>query len=118
VEPLAGGPVRLERSDAGRPPANVELAVFRVAQEALTNAIKHGKPPIAVRYDVRADGRVTLAVDDAGPGIGSAAVEEAPGQGHFGLSNMQQRAEQIGALLDVRRWPAGGTRVALEWRPT
>ena len=117
VEPLAGGPVRLERSDETRPPANVELAVFRVAQEALTNAIKHGRPPIAVRYDVRADGRVTLAVDDAGPGIGSAAVEEAPAEGHFGLANMQQRAEQIGALLDVRRWPAGGTRVALEWRP-
>ena len=117
VEPLAGGPVKLERSDATRPPANVELAVFRVAQEALTNAIKHGRPPIAVRYDVRADGRVTLAIDDAGEGIGSEAAEEAPKEGHFGLVNMQQRAEQIGALLDVRRWPAGGTRVALEWRP-
>ena len=117
VEPLAGGSVKLERSDETRPPANVELAVFRVAQEALTNAIKHGKPPIAVRYDVRSDGRVTLAIDDAGDGIGSEAAAEAPHQGHFGLLNMQQRAEQIGALLDVRRWPAGGTRVALEWRP-
>jgi len=117
VEPLAGGPVKLERSDETRPPANVELAIFRVAQEALTNAIKHGKPPIAVRYDVRADGRVTLAIDDAGIGIGDEAAEEAPRQGHFGLANMEQRAEQIGALLDVRRWPAGGTRVALEWRP-
>jgi signal transduction histidine kinase len=117
VEPLAGGPVKLERSDETRPPANVELAVFRVAQEALTNAIKHGKPPIAVRYDVRTDGRVTLAIDDAGEGIGSEATDEAPKEGHFGLVNMQQRAEQIGALLDVRRWPAGGTRVALEWRP-
>jgi signal transduction histidine kinase len=117
VEPLAGGQVKLERSDETRPPANVELAVFRVAQEALTNAIKHGRPPIAVRYDVRADGRVTLAIDDAGAGIGDAAAEDAPRQGHFGLANMQQRAEQIGALLDVRRWPAGGTRVALEWRP-
>ena len=117
VEPLAGGPVKLERSDETRPPANVELAVFRVAQEALTNAIKHGKPPIAVRYDVRTDGRVTLAIDDAGVGIGDEDAEEAPRQGHFGLANMQQRAEQIGALLDVRRWPSGGTRVALEWRP-
>ena len=117
VEPLAGGPVKLERSDETRPPANVELAVFRVAQEALANAIKHGRPPIAVRYDVRSDGRVTLAIDDAGEGIGSEAAEEAPKAGHFGLVNMQQRAEQIGALLDVRRWPAGGTRVALEWRP-
>jgi signal transduction histidine kinase len=117
VEPLAGGPVRLDRSDDARPPANVELAVFRVAQEALTNAIKHGKPPIAVRYDVRTDGRVTLAIDDAGDGIASEAAEDAPQAGHFGLVNMQQRAEQIGALLDVRRWPSGGTRVALEWRP-
>jgi len=117
VEPLAGGPVKLERSDATRPPANVELAVFRVAQEALNNAIKHGRAPISVRYDVRSDGRVTLAVDDAGEGIGPDAAEEAPRSGHFGLANMQQRAEQIGALLDVRRWPAGGTRVALEWRP-
>jgi signal transduction histidine kinase len=117
VEPLAGGPVKLERSDAGRPPANVELAVFRVAQEALANAIKHGRPPIAVHYDVRTDGRVTLAIDDAGPGIPETAADEAPREGHFGLANMQQRAEQIGALLDVRRWPAGGTRVALEWRP-
>ena len=117
VEPLAGGQVKLERSDETRPPANVELAVFRVAQEAINNAIKHGKPPIAVRYDVNADGRVTLAIDDAGAGIGENAAEEAPGEGHFGLANMQQRAEQIGGLLDVRRWPAGGTRVALEWRP-
>ena len=117
MEPLAGGPVRLERTDASRPPANVELAVFRVAQEALANAIRHGNPPIAVRYDVNAEGRVTLAIDDAGGGIGEHAAEEAPKEGHFGLLNMQQRAEQIGALLDVRRWPAGGTRVALEWRP-
>jgi signal transduction histidine kinase len=117
VQPLACGSVKLERSDETRPPANVELAIFRVAQEALTNAIKHGRPPIAVRYDVRTDGRVTLAIDDAGEGIGSNAAEEAPGAGHFGLANMQQRAEQIGALLDIRRWPAGGTRVALEWRP-
>lgn len=117
LEPLAGGPVRLERSDASRPPANVELAVFRVAQEALANAVKHGRTPIQVRYDVSADGRVTLAIDDAGSGIEKKAAEEAPRQGHFGLLNMQQRAEQIGALLDVRRWPAGGTRVALEWRP-
>jgi signal transduction histidine kinase len=61
---------------------------------------------------------VTLAIDDAGEGIPPEASEEAPLAGHFGLANMQQRAEQIGALLDVRRWPAGGTRVALEWRPS
>ena len=39
------------------------------------------------------------------------------GMAIFGLLNMAQRADQIGAILDIRRWPAGGTHVALDWRP-
>jgi signal transduction histidine kinase len=116
IERLAGGEVRLERSDGTRPPANVELAFFRVAQEALANAVKHGRPPIVVRYASSQSG-VSLSIDDAGPGIAMGAGEEAERSGHFGLLNMEQRAEAIGAILDVRRWPTGGTHVALEWRP-
>jgi signal transduction histidine kinase len=115
IERLAGGEVRLERSDATRPPADVELAFFRVAQEALSNAVKHGQPPILVRYATN-DRGASLSIDDAGPGIAPDAGEGADHAGHFGLLNMQQRAEAIGAILDVRRWPAGGTHVALEWR--
>ena len=115
IERLAGGEVRLERADGARPPADVELAFFRVAQEALANAVKHGRPPIVVRYTSTTSG-VSLSIDDAGPGISSDAGEEAERSGHLGLLNMQQRAEAIGAILDVRRWPAGGTHVALEWR--
>jgi signal transduction histidine kinase len=117
VEPLAGGSVQLERADATRPPSNVELAVFRVAQEAVSNAVRHGSAPITVRYHVTDAGRVSLSVEDAGPGIDLQQAEAAQQAGHFGLANMQQRAEQIGGLLDVRRWPGGGTHVALEWRP-
>jgi signal transduction histidine kinase len=116
IERLAGGEVRLERADGTRPPPEVELAVFRVAQEALANAVKHGRPPIVVRYRAT-ESSVSLSIDDAGPGIEPEAAERATAGGHFGLLNMQQRAEQIGAILDVRRWPAGGTHVALEWRP-
>jgi signal transduction histidine kinase len=117
VEPLAGGEVRLERVDAARPPSNVELAVFRVAQEAVSNAVRHGSAPITVRYHVTDAGRVSLSVEDAGPGIDLEQAEAAQQAGHFGLANMQQRAEQIGALLNVRRWPGGGTHVGLEWKP-
>jgi signal transduction histidine kinase len=116
---LSGGDVRLERSDAVRPPGEVELAFFRVAQEALANAVRHGRPPVVVRYWTSPSG-ASLSVDDAGPGIndaGGAAKVGMGDQGHFGMVNMRQRAEQIGALLDVRRWPGGGTRVTLEWRP-
>jgi signal transduction histidine kinase len=115
IERLAGGEVRLERSDGSRPPPDVELAIFRIAQEALSNAVKHGRPPIVVRYATSEHG-ASLSIDDAGPGIEPDAGESVEGSGHFGLLNMQQRAEAIGAILDVRRWPAGGTHVALDWR--
>jgi len=116
IERLAGGEVRLEKADGTRPPPEVELAFFRVAQEALGNAVKHGKPPIVVRYHSTEAG-ASLSVDDAGPGIEPDAPQRAEEAGRFGLLNMQQRAEGIGAILDVRRWPGGGTHVALEWRP-
>jgi signal transduction histidine kinase len=111
---LVGGEVRLERGDQVRPPADVELAFFRVAQEALSNAVRHGRPPIVVRYWTSASG-ASLSIDDAGGGFDPVRLGD-PGEGHFGLLNMRQRAEQIGALLDIRRWPSGGTQVALEWR--
>jgi signal transduction histidine kinase len=116
IERLAGGEVRLERSDDTRHSPDVELAIFRVAQEALANAVKHGSPPIVVRYRSTPAG-ISLAIDDAGPGITDQAPADAERAGRFGLLNMAQRAEQIGAILDIKRWPTGGTHVALEWRP-
>lgn len=115
IERLAGGEVRLERGDQVRPPAEVELAFFRVAQEALSNAVRHGRPPIVVRYWTSQSG-ASLSIDDSGSGVNPARAAASHEEGHFGLLNMRQRAEQIGALLDVRSRPAGGTQVALEWR--
>jgi signal transduction histidine kinase len=115
MERLSGGPVRLERVGEARLPPDVELAFFRIAQEALGNAVKHGKAPITIRYHAT-DGAASLAVDDAGPGIEREAADQPEGTGQFGILNMRQRAEQIGALLDIRRWPSGGTHVSLEWR--
>jgi signal transduction histidine kinase len=117
LERVTPGRITLEHNDGSRLPADVELAIFRVAQEALGNAVRHGAPPIVVRFSV-VSGRASLSVDDAGPGIGSDAMGAAQQAGHFGLLNMQQRAEQVGALLDIRAWPSGGTHVGLEWRPT
>ena len=116
VSRVSGTPVALERHDPVRPPPDVELTVFRVAQEALSNAVRHGQPPVVVRYRTSASG-ASLTIDDAGPGIDRRAADRAPRDGHFGLLNMAQRADQVGAILDIRRWPAGGTHVALDWRP-
>lgn len=117
LERVAPGRITLEQNDGARLPPEVELAIFRVAQEALGNAVRHGSPPIVVRFQAAGD-RASLSIDDAGPGIGSDPGEAAQQNGRFGLLNMQQRAEQVGALLDIRRWPTGGTHVGLEWRAT
>ncbi|HXX61979.1 MAG TPA: ATP-binding protein [Candidatus Sulfotelmatobacter sp.] len=114
VQRLSGNRIELVRDDVARPPAEVELALFRVAQEALANAVRHGRPPIRVAY--RADaGFASLSVEDAGPGIELASTARAVEAGRFGLLGMQQRAEQVGARLDLHRRPEGGTEVSLEW---
>jgi signal transduction histidine kinase len=115
VATAAGEEVRLERTDPARPPAGVELAVFRIAQEALSNAVKHGGPPILVRYTT-SPSAASLSVDDAGSGLDVGRVRVEPQPGHYGLASMQQRAELIGALLSIRAWPGGGTRVSLDWK--
>jgi signal transduction histidine kinase len=113
---LAPESITLDRSAAeeSRLPADVELAVFRIAQEALSNAVKHGEPPIVVRYRARTDG-VELTVDDHGSGIPAGAAELAERSGRMGLMNMTQRAEAIGARLQIGRKPEGGTRVSFIW---
>lgn len=117
VGETSGHEVRLEREDEGRPPAAVELAVFRVAQEALANAVAHGAPPVVVRYAAATD-RATLSISDQGVGIPPDAPASAPRSGHYGLLNMRQRAEQIGARIEVRRPPSGGTLIGLTWAST
>ena len=115
VQRLSGDRIDLVRGDVARPPAEVELALFRVAQEALANAVRHGRPPIRVSY--RADAEfAALTVEDAGPGIDLGSGADSRHEGRFGLLGMQQRAEQVGARLDLRRRPEGGTQVSLEWR--
>jgi two-component system NarL family sensor kinase len=107
--------VELDRAtDESRLPADVELAVFRIAQEALSNAVRHGEPPVVVRYRADAD-RVELTVEDNGSGIPGGAAELAERTGHMGLMNMTQRAEAVGAALQIGRRSEGGTRVALTW---
>jgi two-component system sensor histidine kinase UhpB len=111
------GPVALDRlEDERRLPTEPELAFFRVAQEAISNAVRHGAPPISVRY--RGGGTwAELEVDDSGSGVPASAAETAERSGHLGLMSMRQRAESIAADLNVGRRPGGGTRVSMVWDP-
>ncbi len=112
----SGAVVRLEHTTAVRPPPPVELAAYRVAQEALVNALKHGAAPITVRYQATIDG-IALSVDDSGPGLDPEATMRAERAGRLGLASMGQRAEAIGARLTLGARPGGGTHVGLAWTP-
>jgi signal transduction histidine kinase len=81
------------------------LALFRVAQEALTNVHRHSKSPsVAIRL-FEQDGAVILEVEDAGHGIfeggASGRVTDAATLG-VGLAGMRERMRQLGGVLSVR----------------
>ncbi len=85
-------------------PQEVALCLYRVAQEALHNAIKHGgATTISVHLQGTSD-RLALTITDDGRGFDV----EAAGGG-LGLISMQERVEQIGGTLQIRSRPGGGT---------
>ncbi|HEX2181337.1 MAG TPA: ATP-binding protein [Rubrobacteraceae bacterium] len=95
-------------------PAAVEVAAYRIAQEAMTNAVRHaGASRCQVRFDLdEGAGLLRLEISDDGRGIG-----EDRGVG-VGLSSMRERAEELGGTCVVEPVPGGGTRVRAElpWR--
>jgi signal transduction histidine kinase len=91
----------------------MEREVLGIAQEALTNAVRHSRARrIAVQAgSVRGLGlRVSVADDGRG-------FAEERSNGGFGLTSMQERAERIGAALTVVTAPRAGTEVVLAWEP-
>jgi two-component system nitrate/nitrite sensor histidine kinase NarX len=92
-------------------PPDVRVAVYRIAQQALSNATRHAGPSsIALRLKVGPEG-VELDIRDDGCGFDLAGVRP----GHFGLSTMRERADGIGATLSVDSAPGIGTQVAVSW---
>jgi signal transduction histidine kinase len=90
-------------------PHDVQGQLFRIAQEALANALKHAEAQhIQVRLCYEG-GRVRLSVADDGRGFDQGSAQGAQA-GHFGLVGMRERAERIGSLaIDSR--PGAGTRI-------
>ena len=93
----------------------VALAVFRITQEALNNAIQHADASeIAVRLTQYPD-RLRLTVTDDGKGItGSVESSRFVTRGHFGLAGMRERAAMVGGKLDLQTAVDYGTVVILE----
>jgi signal transduction histidine kinase len=101
-----------------RPSRAVERAAFRVALLAVDNAVRHAQGA-AIHLGVRVERkRVSLQIDDDGPGL-SAAPHGSPGPTageHRGLMDLRAEAEAVGASVEVGPRPGQpGTRVAFDW---
>ncbi len=92
----------------------VEREIIGIAQEALTNAVKHSRArKIAIHASAVRSLGFRLSVADDGRGI----TKEHRTNGGFGLTSMQERAERIGASLTIVTAPRAGTEVVLAWEP-
>jgi len=98
-----------------RLPPEVETALFRVTQEALTNVHKHA-PSARVRITLRRlNDSVRLQVRDWGPGFDPEEITDGGGPGErLGLSSMRERVALLGGHLKVRSSPGEGTEVVAE----
>jgi signal transduction histidine kinase len=90
----------------------VAAAALRVLSEALTNAERHAGAGGAVLEARCAGRRLALVVED--DGCGFTAVAAGPGEGHFGLLLMRERARAASGTLTIDTAPGRGTRVALD----
>ncbi len=113
VRETAGAEVQLEtEGEVCRCHPDVELAAYRVAQEALNNALRHaGARHVVIRVQQDAD-HLTLTVADNGVGfILPSRPDLLTSQGRFGLVGMQERVSRLGGRLTIDTAPGRGTRV-------
>jgi signal transduction histidine kinase len=89
-------------------PQQVQQHLLRIAQEAISNAIRHANPTFLNVLLQSNSTELVLEIDDNGIGITTAHLGSSEG---FGLSNMRERAKQLGAELDIRTASGGGTSV-------
>lgn len=108
-----GGPLVSVRSEGEERelPAEVKTALFRVAQESLTNAVKHAAArQVQLLLAFEPGGHLRMTVTDDGRGFDEQAVHLHPEQG-IGLRNMRERLAAIGGRLEVSAQPGHGTQI-------
>jgi ligand-binding sensor domain-containing protein/signal transduction histidine kinase len=94
-------------------PGSIARELLMVVREAVYNAVLHGHPleiAISVRYEPK---ELILMVADNGIGFNT---NEAPAEGHFGITGMRERMERLGGTLDLSSILGTGTRVELSLR--
>jgi PAS domain S-box-containing protein len=108
-----GLPVVVESDLEDRLPLAAEEVLYRIAQEALHNVVKHAAARQVSVQVQRADGGVRLRVEDDGKGFDPTSVPD----GHLGLAGMRARAERVGATFACQSKPGKGTSIEVALGP-
>src|SRR5438128_2783792 len=107
-------PIKTAMADLQRYGDVIEREIIGIAQEALTNAVRHARARrITVRASTIRSLGLRLSIADDGRGI----ARDAAASG-FGMTSMQERADRIGASLTIVTAPRSGTEVVLAWEPS
>jgi signal transduction histidine kinase len=110
VERRAGIEARLQADESLSLPYDLEEELYRIAQEALNNALKHARASaVFVRIQLQ-DRTVNMIIRDDGRGFEPLAIGD---KGGLGLQNMQERADKINADITVSAVPGAGTIVSV-----
>jgi signal transduction histidine kinase len=102
--------IQLNTEGERKLPGDVQVGLYRIAQEALNNVVKHAKASQAV-VTLRLGDTVRLTVADNGAGFEPSTVTA----DHLGLKIMRERAEGLGAKLSVYSEPGEGTQISVTW---
>lgn len=115
VSKRANLPIEIKTKALRRLPRAVEIAIYRIVQEALTNITKHAKASRVFIQVFRAEGKLCCCVEDDGVGFDVQAVHSDHGQGRLGLIGMQERANAIGGTLSIESSPGRGTKLLIRF---
>jgi signal transduction histidine kinase len=109
-----GAEVSLQVQLAGRLPREVETVLYRVAQEAVDNVVRHAGAGHVTAWlqDDRPDG-LGLRISDDGKGFDLRDIGDHVREGRFGLVGMRQRVEMLGGTWRVRSEPGRGTAITV-----
>lgn len=104
--------VEMDLDQGEKLPPEVQIALYRIAQEALNNVARHSGAGRVIMTLRRLNGRVELGIHDDGGGFD---LETIP-PGHLGVSIMHERAAKIGAVLAIDSEIGRGTEVKVVWK--
>ena len=112
----AGWIMHFEAPEGGeRPHRDVEIACFRVVQEALTNVAQHASATQVWVSLHRSDAELHLRVRDNGVGFDVAGVREGAGHTGLGLTAMAERVRQVAGEMEIKSEPGSGTEIEVRF---